>query len=100
MGLEPRPLPKVDSIGYCPTCFERQGPLHSYGLLYHYCITPTHAYRWTTPAQWRQTDPAALEAVRKICQKTTLILYARMQQPQGLTPAAGQVDGTTEKEQP
>ena len=77
--------------GYCPTCYRREGPAHMFGLYYWYCLR--HRYRWTTPAKFRETRPEALQAVRLICQKTTLILHARTQL--GLTRPSGLDDAHT-----
>lgn len=62
---------------YCPTCYKRDGPLHAFGLLYWWCMT--HRYRWTTAARFRELDPAALHAVRAVCQKTTLVVHSSPQ---------------------
>jgi hypothetical protein len=85
-----------DHIGVCPECFCREGPVHAFGLLYHYCLR--HRYRWTTPARFRQTDLAALAAVRQICQKTTLIIYARHPDQLGLTRPSAKTDATKEEQ--
>lgn len=68
-----------DHAGYCPTCFERQGPLQAHGLLYFWCMR--HHVRWTTPARARASTAEDLTAVRDICQRTVLTLYARSWKP-------------------
>ena len=85
----------MQDTGYCPTCFTRSGPLHSYGLLYFYCLK--HRFRWTVGAKFRETDPAALAAVRRICEKTVLIVYARHPNQLGLHVPSAKT-GKTEEE--
>jgi hypothetical protein len=72
-----------DDAGFCPTCYERSGPLTAHGLTYFWCMP--HRLRWTVPARARDDSAEAVAGARLVCQKTVLIPYARSWRPdQGL----------------
>ena len=65
--------------GFCPTCFQREGPLKAHGLLYWYC--GEHHVHWTTPARERGSSPEEFIRVQELCQKTVRIVHAKTWRP-------------------